>query len=256
MNIFRRQLSSGHETLFFSTDIHSHVCPGIDDGSPSPERSVEIVEGMASLGIRKMIVTPHVAAEMFENDSHIITRAHERLRRALADAGVVMPTQVSAEYRIDELTLSQLEAGDVLPLPGNYLLVECPWMQEPVNLEGFLFDVQNRFGFRPILAHPERYPYFQANRSRYADIRRLGVLFQTNLLSLAGYYDKACRATAEWLLEHEMVDLIGSDAHRRSHVIAIDTYVRSSSYLRLYNRREAIQNDALFGGPVPENQNI
>lgn len=256
MNIFRRQLSSGHEKLFFSTDIHSHVCPGIDDGSPSPEHSVEIVEGMASLGIRKMIVTPHVAEEMFENDSRIITQAHERLRNALADAGVDMPTGVSAEYRIDELTISQLEAGDVLPLPGNYLLVECPWLQEPVNLEGFFFDLQNRFGYRPILAHPERYPYLQANRSRYTDIRRLGVLFQTNILSLAGYYDKACRSTAEWLLDHEMVDLLGSDAHRRSHVIAIDAYVRSSSYLRLYNRRELIQNDTLFGNQALEIQNI
>lgn len=245
--LFSRHKSSGHEKLFFHTDVHSHVCPGIDDGAPSCSKSVEIVRGLNDLGITRMIVTPHVTEDVFENTPETISNSFEKLKKAIDEARINISLHYSAEYRIDEYSRSQLTQNKVIPFPENYILVECGWLQEPINLDGFLFEVQNQFGLRPILAHPERYAYYQFNRKRYEELHEKGILLQCNLLSLAGHYDKACKNTAEWMLERGLIDLLGTDAHRIQHVEAIKHYVQSADYLRLYEQRDKIKNDKLFG---------
>ncbi len=252
--LFSRHKTSGHDKLFFRTDVHSHVCPGIDDGSQSRSKSVGIVGRLNQLGISHMIVTPHVTEDVFENTPETIKKSFARLKEAIDEAEIPVSLHYSAEYRIDEYTRSQLDNNEILPFPNNYVLVECGWLQEPLNLDGFLFELQNKYGFRPILAHPERYMYYQIDRSRYEALHNMGVLLQCNLLSLAGYYDKPCKLTAEWLLEEGMIDLLGTDAHRMEHVAAIAAYVKSRDYLKLYERRHIIKNDKLFG--LPENTGI
>ncbi len=231
--------------LFWQTDLHSHVCPGIDDGSPNAERSVQLVAGMHELGFRRMIVTPHVTDEVFPNTPEIIAESYTRLVESCRQAGVEMKFNYSAEYRIDELLFHFLRTGQVRPLPGGYLLVENSWMQEPANLDAFLFELRSNYGYMPVLAHPERYQYYQRHRERYRLLREQGIMFQINLLSLAGHYDKACKNTAEWLLENKMVEFIGSDMHRPSHLESIRNYLMSKDYRRLEAVAPLILNDTL-----------
>lgn len=119
--------------MFFTTDIHSHVVPGIDDGSPSVERSVELVGRMKEWGLEKLIVTPHVTQDTFENTPEIIEEAYGNLRRGLDEAGVDVEMDHSAEYRIDEMFVEQLEAGMVRRLHGEFLLVENSYIQEALQ---------------------------------------------------------------------------------------------------------------------------
>ncbi|MBD5231068.1 MAG: hypothetical protein HDS66_02790 [Bacteroidales bacterium] len=232
--------------LFWQTDLHSHVCPGIDDGSHSPEKSVMLVKGMASLGFHRMIVTPHVTDEVFPNTPEIIAESYLKLTEACKKAGVNMEFSRSAEYRIDELLLEFLRTGQVKPLHGGYLLVENSWMSEPANLDNFIFELRNTFGLKPILAHPERYRYYQNHRERYDELRNQGVLFQVNLLSLAGHYDKACKNTAEYLVSQRMVDFLGSDVHRMAHIESIRNYLTSKDYSKLEAIASDILNDTLW----------
>jgi len=231
--------------LFWHTDIHSHVCPGIDDGSTSPERSVQLVAGMEELGFSRMVVTPHVTDEVFPNTPGLIAEAYMRLTEACRTAGLRMRFNYSAEYRIDELLIHSLRNREVIPLPGDYLLVENSWTQEPMNLLGFLFELRSKYGFKPVLAHPERYVYYQRHRERYQELRAHGIFFQINLLSLAGHYDRACKNTAEWLLDRKMIDFIGSDLHRMSHLESIRSYLTSRDYRRLEALAPQILNDTL-----------
>lgn len=232
--------------LFWHTDIHSHVCPGIDDGSPNAERSVRLVESMEELGFTRMIVTPHVTDEVFPNTPDVIAASYLRLTESCRQAGLRMKFNCSAEYRIDALLFDMLRAGVVRPLPGDYLLVENSWMQEPMNLVNFFFDLRSRYGFKPILAHPERYQYYQRHRERYLELKEGGIFFQVNLLSLAGHYDKACKQTAEWLLDRKLIDFVGSDLHRLSHIESIRNYFLSKDYQKLEAIAPQILNDTLI----------
>lgn len=233
--------------MFFTTDIHSHVVPGIDDGSPSVERSVELVGRMKEWGLEKLIVTPHVTQDTFENTPEIIEEAYGNLRRGLDEAGVDVEMDHSAEYRIDEMFVEQLEAGMVRRLHGEFLLVENSYIQEAYNLDQILFSISMK-GFRPILAHPERYMYYYGKQNRYDELHGKGILFQVNLLSLAGFYGKEPKKIAEMLIDKGYVDFLGTDLHRRTHADMITKYLGSKDYRRHREKLEGrIMNDDLRG---------
>lgn len=232
--------------LFWHTDLHSHVCPGIDDGARSAERSVNLVRAMADFGFTRMIVTPHVTDETFPNTPAVIASSYLSLTESCRRAGVEMRFNCSAEYRIDDLLTHYLQTGQVRPLPGGYLLVENSWLQEPFALDAFLFALRNEYKLIPILAHPERYPYYHNHRERYEQLHDQGVMFQVNLLSLAGHYDRACRHIGEWLLDHDYIDFIGSDLHRLRHIESLRSYFCSRDYRKLEAKAHLIKNDTAF----------
>ena len=242
--LFRHNHNSLPE-LFWHTDIHSHVCPGIDDGSPSPQMSVQLVKGMADLGFTKMVVTPHVTDETFPNTPAIIRESFSRLVRACEQAGLPMQFRCSAEYRVDDILYSMVEKNTMSPLPGGWLLVENSWFQEPFGLEIFLFELRSGRGLKPILAHPERYPYYQHHYDRLEKLFNDGVALQINLLSLAGHYGKPIKQTAEWLLAHNMVSFVGSDLHRLGHLDVIRDYLCSRQYSKLEDKADLILNDTI-----------
>lgn len=245
-NFFHKKSEDGGR-LFFTTDIHSHVVPGIDDGSPSVERSVELVGRMKEWGLEKLIVTPHVTQDTFENTPEIIEEAYGNLRRGLDEAGVDVEMDHSAEYRIDEMFVEQLEAGIVRRLHGEFLLVENSYIQEAYNLDQILFSISMK-GFRPILAHPERYMYYYGKQNRYDELHGKGILFQVNLLSLAGFYGKEPKKIAEMLIDKGYVDFLGTDLHRRTHADMITKYLGSKDYRRHREKLEGrIMNDDLRG---------
>lgn len=237
--------SSQQPALFWHTDIHSHICPGIDDGSPSPAISVILVQEMSRLGFSRMVVTPHVTDETFPNTRERILHSFGILRQAVADAGLDMQLSCSAEYRIDDLLYKALQEHTILPMPGNYILIENSWFQEPFAIESLMFDLRSDHGLMPIMAHPERYGYYQHHRERLEALHSMGAAMQINLLSLAGHYGKGAQRTAEWLLQHDMVSFVGSDIHRPDHVEEIHKYICSRQYKKLERKAHLILNDTL-----------
>lgn len=232
--------------LFFHTDIHSHVCPGIDDGAANIETAVNLVNEMAQLGINRMIVTPHVTDETFPNTPEIIFTAYTQLTDAVKTAEIDMQFSHSAEYRIDDLFFYLLEKNQITPLPNNFILLENSWYQEHFNFETILFHLQNDYNLRPILAHPERYIYYHKSPNRYKTLHQNGLLFQINILSLTGHYGKAYKQIAEWLLENNLIDFIGSDLHRLYHIEAIKKYINTKDYRKLLEKQHLIKNDTTF----------
>lgn len=232
-------------TLFFATDIHCHIIPGIDDGSPDVDTSVELVERMKGWGLKRIIASPHVTMDTFENTPATIAPPLSLLKDALREKGIDMDLSHSAEYRIDEFFLKQLEAGNIVPLPNNYLLVENSFIQEPWGLDKILFDLKIK-GYKPILAHPERYLYYHTGKKqRYDELHGTGTLFQINLLSLAGYYGNAERNMAERLIEKGMADFIGTDLHNHRHADCIEKYLSSKHYRKIAETL-AVKNDTAF----------
>lgn len=243
---FLRKKSKEPAELCFATDIHCHLVPGVDDGSPDARTSAKLIEQMQQWGIRRIIASPHVTQYTFENDHSSIDPAMEALRAELKARGNDIELSHSAEYRIDELFMERLDKGDIMPLPNNFLLIENSFMQEPWNLDQLVFDLQVK-GFQPILAHPERYTYYYNKKNRYAELHSAGLMFQINLLSLAGAYGKAERKIAEQLIKDNLVDFIGTDIHMQRHIDAINDYlVTKEARSDMQALAPMVKNDSAF----------
>lgn len=232
--------------LFFKTDIHCHIIPGVDDGSQELTTSVELAERMRGWGLSRIIATPHVTQDTFENTPETLARPYDELKKALVEAEIDVELSHSAEYRIDEFFMSQIAAGNLRPMPNNYLLVENSFVQESWTLDNLLFEL-NIKGFKPILAHPERYLYYHERRNRYRELHDRGTLFQVNVLSLAELYGREEKRVAEYLIENDMVDFLGTDLHNHRHADVLDSYLTSKDYRR---HRKALEgrllNDKVF----------
>lgn len=239
-NFFRKKHDTPAE-LFFHTDIHSHVIPGIDDGSPSADVSAKLIKRMKSWGLTRLIATPHVTESTFENTPEIMDKAMGTLKSVLQSQGIDIELSHSAEYRLDDLFGRQFADGNISPFPNDFLLVENSFIQEPWGLDETLFDLKVK-GYNPILAHPERYSYYHSKKDRYKKLHNDGTLFQVNLLSLAGHYGRDVRRAAEYLIDQGMVDFIGTDLHNEHHADAIEAYLSSKDYRR---DRDALQNAIL-----------
>ncbi len=227
-NIFKKS-STKPVNLFFKTDIHCHLIPGIDDGAAEAAEGALLVEREKGWGIERIICTPHITEDTFENTPEIISGAFTKLKEAVCTQGTDILLDYSAEHRLSPFFFSELEKGHIRPFPNNYLLVENYFLQETWNMEQVIYDLAIK-GYKPVLAHPERYQYYMTNRDRYLQLHRSGLLFQINLLSLAGYYGKMQKQVAEWLMDKEMVDFIGSDMHNVRHAEAIERYLQSKDY--------------------------
>lgn len=202
------------------TDMHSHLIPKIDDGADSLETSVELIKGMMSLGYSKLITTPHIQGEFYQNSAETIFPGLEQLKRELKKQNITIEIEAAAEYLIDEKFGEKLAARNLLTFGKNYLLVEMSYFNEYPHWKDYFFDLQIA-GYKIILAHPERYSYFFKNFGKYEELKDRGVIFQINISSLAGYYSGEVKKIAERLIENNMVELAGSDMHNLNYLEAL-----------------------------------
>jgi protein-tyrosine phosphatase len=200
------------------TDVHSHLLPGLDDGVRSFEQAEEIILRFHALGYKKVITTPHVMSDTYRNTSAVILKKLEELKAHLITKNIAITVEAAAEYYLDEELFRKLESGEhLLTFGQQYLLFETNFLTEPFNLKEFIFLASTR-GFKPVLAHPERYLYLQQNFAKMEDLLNRGVLFQLNTSSFSGYYSKQVQTTANKLVERKWVHLLGSDCHHIHHI--------------------------------------
>lgn len=232
--------------LPFHTDIHCHIIPGVDDGSPDAATSANLIENMQRWGIRRIIASPHVTQGTFENTPETLEPAFCELREELDKRQNNIDISYSGEYRIDDLLMRRLESGNIKLMPNGFIIIENSFLQEPWNIERLVFDLQVR-GIRPILAHPERYTYYYNKPKRYRKLHDAGLAFQINVLSLAGAYGKAEQKVAEQLIADGLVDYLGTDLHRARHVEAIDEYLCSKNAGKHFHALDGkLRNDTDF----------
>ncbi|MDO5571986.1 MAG: hypothetical protein Q4F97_11100 [Bacteroidales bacterium] len=215
--------------LPFNTDIHSHIIPGVDDGSKNLESSIFLVKKLREWGIYNIIATPHRTDISFENTPDSIKPHFDALKKEIEKNSIDVNLTHSFEYRLDEGFIKLMEQKKLVALKDNYILIENSFIQPLWNLKEIIFDLKLK-GFKPILAHPERYGYYINNKNMYTELHNIECEFQINIMSIAGGYGKEIQKTAKWLLEKGYLDYIGTDLHNKSHSDFIDNYLKSSAY--------------------------
>jgi tyrosine-protein phosphatase YwqE len=205
-----------------TTDLHSHLLPGLDDGVASFEQAKEIILHFQRLGYSKLITTPHVMSDAYRNTSEGILARLEELKKYLAEQGISMAMEAAAEYYLDEQCMANVANNSpMLTFGDRYLLFETNFLTEPFNLKEFIFQAITK-GYRPVLAHPERYIYIHHDLKKAEELLDRGVLFQVNISSLTGYYSREAQSTAQKLIDRGWIHFLGSDCHHAQHVVLLE----------------------------------
>ncbi len=203
----RRQSILDSGLLKGAVDNHSHILYGLDDGVKKQEDSLAILRWLEEQGVSEVWFTPHVMEDVPNTTEGIRARFEEL--KAVYDGGLQL--HLAAEYMIDTLFEERLEKRDLLEHGEEVVLVETSAIAPPINLWNVL-EQMLKAGYRPLIAHPERYRYMEP--SDYKELYNMGCFLQMNLPSIVGFYGESARQRAQYLLDKGWYRMVGSDCHR------------------------------------------
>ncbi len=197
-------------------DIHCHLMPSVDDGSKDLDESLSMFENAITSGVTDIILTPHyIKGTKYSIKNEGKAKITEILREALRRAGMDVNIYYGNEVYIDDRLPELIASGEVATLAGSkYLLLELPVAAEDNNAGNIIFRLRSN-GIIPIIAHPERYTYFQQHPEKVDKYLELGCLLQGNYMSLLGKYGKKAKKTLKTLLKEDKITFLSSDIHHK-----------------------------------------
>ena len=220
-------------------DIHSHILPGIDDGAKNIEESLVLITEMKKMGFSKIIGTPHVYEQLYNNNKKTIKESFDSIENKY-DNNITV--QYAAEYMIDHTLMKKIENKSLLSIKNKYVLLEMSYIAESPNIHQIIFNLIMG-GYIPIIAHPERYLYYQNDIKKFYKLKKWGCKFQLNLLSTTGYYGNEILNIANLLLSNKLIDFVGSDVHNHRHINEFGKMIKIKEVDIL---AEAIESNQLF----------
>jgi protein-tyrosine phosphatase len=198
----------------FMIDMHSHILPGLDDGAADWSQALAMARVAVEDGIAEMVCTPHWVLGKYENDCDTVLRRFAEFEERLAAEKIPLKVHTGMELRIDTSIPERLKAGGLLSLNNGsgYVLIELPEETMPANLHEFFWNLQIN-GYRPILSHVERNPYFRENPRTLFFLVEKGILMQITAASLLEGFADEIRDFALFLVEHRLVHMLVTDTH-------------------------------------------
>lgn len=200
-------------------DLHLHILPSLDDGAQSMRDSLAMAEIAVRSGVRTMVVTPHANQwGRFENyATPHMQQVLEAFCREVRRAGLPLNVLPGMEIYASQDVVERIQRRELCPLAGTqYYLIEFPFPCPAPEMD-WLLQRMLRHGYRPVIAHPERYHCIQRDPQQLARWREMGCVAQLNRGSVQGQFGSGCADTARYLIDRGWVDLFGSDAHGVHH---------------------------------------
>jgi len=216
-------------------DIHNHLLPGVDDGFRNPEDSIQAIRTMVEHGVSEIVFTPHMNPDVYPNESESHFReVYEKFNFQLSTFNFQLETALAAEYMVVKDFEHRVadHADELLTYPDGSILIEMSYLYRSRNFEDAIFEL-GMAGFKPIVAHPERYLYMVDSLRDYERWIDMGASLQLNYLSLTGQYGEASVKIMRHLLEHNMYSHVATDLHSLSQLNRILTTKVDSKLLKL-----------------------
>lgn len=213
-------------------DMHSHLLPGIDDGAKNMDESLGMILKFHEMGYKKLIMTPHIMEDYYRNTPEIINEKLALVRAEVAQLGIDIALEASAEYYYDETLFEKVRDKKLLTFGQNHVLFELAFGGEPQQISTLLFDMKVN-GYKPILAHYERYPYYHNLPEKIREYRDNGILIQLNLLSICGHYGPHIERQARYLIDNQLIDFVSSDCHRIEHLQILEKNAKNKYFHKL-----------------------
>ena len=200
-------------------DIHCHALFGVDDGAPKIEVSLELLKDAYDHGTTDVVLTPHFWKGIFAETPEELAKRKALLDAKLAAENIPIKTHIGNELymcrNLDEM-LDNLECNTMAGT--NYILTEFSMERYAPENDEYLYNVIVS-GYRPIIAHPERYKYVQDDPSIVNKWIREGCLLQANADQL---FDKKGLKVIDYLIENGKLSFIASDGHGTHRPVRLD----------------------------------
>ena len=193
------------------TDIHSHILFNIDDGSKSIEESLNMLNKLSFLGFNNIICTPHFIEGSNYNANNAKKEKIINMLREKTNVNLFLGNEIFINKKIDEY----IKDGYIMPINNKYLLIEFPMHNAIKDDLDIFYELQIK-GYTIILAHPERYTFFQDDYKKINKYHERGILFQCNYGSINGMYGHKAEKLLKYLLKKGWVDFLGTDIHHDS----------------------------------------
>lgn len=194
-------------------DIHTHLLPNVDDGSPDIKTSIELIKDEINQGVTDIFVTPHY----FKNRGYLSpveenVKIFEDLKNEVKKQNLNVNLYLGTEIYYNSHTLKDLEKGYTKPLGDSlYVLVEFSLFEEDEDIPDAINNLTAK-GYIPIIAHPERYPYL-GEIKHYSYLKNMGAKIQINASAINGKYGRKIKKFVIQLIKNDLVDFVASDCH-------------------------------------------
>ncbi|MGX7150969.1 tyrosine-protein phosphatase [Enterococcus ureasiticus] len=206
-------------------DLHCHILPGIDDGPKTIEESLEMAEKAVADGILRIVCTPHYSLQ-YPNTRMFIAPKVQQLQQELDKRKLPLTLYAGQEVRLTGELMHQIETDKIqfIDPKKRYFLLEFPKQEVPFYAVTLIEKVIKK-GTIPIIVHPECNLGFIKDPNKLIPFIELGALTQVTAPSLLGLYGKQIQTTAEKMVDHGLIHMLASDAHRRQER---DFYLREA----------------------------
>lgn len=236
-------------------DLHSHICFGIDDGAKTKEQSIKLLHILEAEGITDVMLTPHYIKDSIYNaDNKKKQNILLELKKICKKENINVNLYLGNEVYICDNIIELIKENKIMTLNNTkYILVEFPLMYMDPNTKTILHNLLLE-GYIPIVAHPERYEYLEKNIEYFEDLKKMGVRFQGNYLSLFNKYGKKPKRNLQKLLKKGIISLIGSDVHHIEKLYGNKVF----KVIKKYVRKDSLVNDLLYNNfdKIINNDNI
>lgn len=209
------------------TDIHSHILFDVDDGSSSIEESIELLKKMSEVGFNKIILTPHyIESSDYTSENEEKLQKLEELKKKIKESKLDIKIYLGNEIFINKELVNYIKDNKIYPLNNSkYILVELPFHNQILNIEDIMYEIKYN-GYIPIIAHPERYTYFQNDYKLVENLKSEGILFQSNYSSILGYFGKGAKKLMKKMLKDKYIDYLGTDIHHINKTYVLDNFTK------------------------------
>lgn len=239
------------------TDTHSHILFNVDDGSSSLKESIELLKELKKIGFKNVILTPHYIegsdyVSSFKENEEKFYLLKEEIKNNNLDINIYLGNEIFINNNI----IDYLKEKKIHSLNNTrYLLIEFPFYNQILNLEDIIYEIKYH-GYIPVIAHPERYAYFQENYDLVDKLKEEGILFQANYSSILGYYGKSAEKLLKYMLKNKYIDLLGTDIHHIEKKHVVDNWKKINKHFTKIAGETYYSNIIKNGDKILNNEEI
>ncbi|MEB6212083.1 tyrosine protein phosphatase [Enterococcus casseliflavus] len=195
-------------------DLHCHILPGIDDGAGNIEESIAMAEKAVSQGITHILCTPHHKNGKYQNPKLAVISHVYSLQAEINKRNLPLTLYEGQEVRLTGEIIEDIKNNEILftDLDDTYILIEFPTMEVPNYTEQLFFELL-KMNKKPVIVHPERNAHFRKDPNNLIPFLEMGCLAQLTAPSYVGFFGKSIQKTAKQMVEHNLVQMVASDAH-------------------------------------------
>ena len=195
-------------------DFHTHILPNIDDGSTSMDETINLILEAKQVGFTGVISTSHYIQGYYETNEAERKKILCDVEKNVNELNLYLASEIYITTEIAKL----INDGSASTINNTkYVLFELPMNSKPLFVKDVIYGLIGD-GYKPIIAHPERYNYVQENIDYVEELASMGTLFQANYGSIVGVYGNGAKRTIKQLLKRNLIDFLGTDVHRTNQI--------------------------------------